>query len=528
MIRDLPQRAPELGRLRLGDKEEATNKKGERYERPKKLDTWRITSADEYVVRAAAAMFGGDVEPWESPNDGPQFEVITEASTIEVLIPPEPVDSAYETWGKGGRQRRCDGFDCTVLRETGRNEKNQPVMEMIDTQCICKSKGLVPGNGEDVKKGACDMVLRLRVVIPGMPGLGVFLLSTGSYYAVTQIPAQVQLLSALSDRGALVPAELCVVFHREKKSWEPYAREFYVPELRVRRSMTQLAELAGVDGPAALAGGGAARQLAAGTGTVHRESSRPSTIGDLAPTNQAVIYECSKAKVSDQQAHAISFALSKGRTSSRKDLTTLECAQFLGALADGSWQQLAVAGDQPTTVHEAGPAGRDLAAEQERRSERMGRFLGLTSDEAEQNREFIDSGGDANEVERTADQLWERFRALPPELQADARKWTDEHGIPGDPVKLTVAHVAQVVELLDALESEAAVLAERETSSDSWSVDDWKDAAKAAGVTQAALLKEARAFAGDIGITAPRSLEDLTDDTLTSRVRGWLQERKAS
>lgn len=500
MIRDLPQRAPELGRLRLGEKETVEGRGGKEVERPKKLDTWRITSPDPRVTDAAAALFGGEVEPWSDEKAGieGQFQVVTETSAIEVLIPPNPVDTAYEAWGRGGLQRRCDGFDCTKLEKTAPDE-----MQMVDAPCFCKAKGLIPGNNDDVRKGACDMVLRLRVVIPGMPGLGVFLMTTGSFYAITQIPAQVTLLAGLAERGVLVPADLCVVPHREKKSWEKFAREFFVPELRVRDSMTQLAELAGVAEPAHLARGSVA---ALPTGRpVEHESSRPSTIADFPRHTQQLVYKCGEVGLTKAEAGVLSSHFSGGRTTSRKDLNLGEAGAFIAVLEDGTYRSL--------LEHETGQ--QQLPGEP-------------TADVA------TEAAPPDDRMPEALRKAWNAFAMLPAHLKAEGHAYIEKHSLPSDWRQLSDEQMTGLCELVDALVSEhehsepasapGAAPAEGET----WTATQWKEAAKAAGVRQADLLKEARSFATDLGVEQPKSLDEITDESLASRVRGWLDETRGA
>ncbi len=63
------------GRIRLGVKKMSQNGK----EYPSKIKTLRFTSPSEEMIRGVAERYGGQARPWQSP-DGPQFEVITDAS----------------------------------------------------------------------------------------------------------------------------------------------------------------------------------------------------------------------------------------------------------------------------------------------------------------------------------------------------------------------------------------------------------------------------------------------------------------
>src|SRR3990167_10361323 len=101
----------QLGRVRVGEK----GTKGE----PKRLDTFRFTSASKQLLDAVAARYGGKVTAWEGAPDEGYFQVTTEATELDIVLPPVfsdadgqptvPYSSWFEQWSAGGCQRRCDG-----------------------------------------------------------------------------------------------------------------------------------------------------------------------------------------------------------------------------------------------------------------------------------------------------------------------------------------------------------------------------------------------------------------------------------
>src|SRR5262245_1855137 len=105
MVRTLPKKLTELGRIRIGDRE--ANKRGDGTH-PHKLDTFRLTSSNGSLLKYAAALYGGEVHPWEgegAPKDEhgrPQhFELYTTANSMDVLIPTmSAVSLSFEIWGK--------------------------------------------------------------------------------------------------------------------------------------------------------------------------------------------------------------------------------------------------------------------------------------------------------------------------------------------------------------------------------------------------------------------------------------------
>jgi hypothetical protein len=70
-----------------------------------------------------------------------------------------------------------------------------------DVPCICAAKGL---DGADRE---CEVITRISVILPRVPGMGVWRLDTGGWFAATTLPATLQLLGSMST-GPFVPAVL--------------------------------------------------------------------------------------------------------------------------------------------------------------------------------------------------------------------------------------------------------------------------------------------------------------------------------
>ncbi|MDV9194347.1 recombination directionality factor [Streptomyces sp. Wh19] len=183
-ILTLQRQARELGRLRTG----YTDGK-----RPVRSKTWIVTSHAEHYVTAAAEAWGGAVERWQPLGNGaPQFRVITEAESIDALMPPgDPLSQYNELWSGGGCQRRCDGE-----RE---RLSNQP--------CICLRQF-----GEDwhqQRKGTvCSATSRLNVILPDMPDVGVWRAETHSFYAANEWGGTVDMVLSGTNGQGMVPVAL--------------------------------------------------------------------------------------------------------------------------------------------------------------------------------------------------------------------------------------------------------------------------------------------------------------------------------
>ncbi len=179
LLPGLIQRPPELGRIRMGERSE----KG----LPVRLKTFRLTSSSKATLDAAAALYGGTVRPWTGAPDEGMFELTTAASELDILIPASlaVIGQSYELWQGGTIERRCDG---TTEAISG-------------SPCLCKAEGL---EGPD---RPCDIVTRLRVMLPRVPGLGVWRLDTSGYVAATTLPSTITLLARLTP-GQWIPAVL--------------------------------------------------------------------------------------------------------------------------------------------------------------------------------------------------------------------------------------------------------------------------------------------------------------------------------
>lgn len=193
---DVQRRLVELGRIRLGDK-------GSRGE-PRRLTTFRLTSASKTHLEAAAAEYGGEVRRWQGAPDEGYWELLTTSSELRIRIPPTMASYSqmYELWDAGGCVRRCDG-----VRES-----------VSAVPCLC-----------DAAKRACAITTRVSVMLRGVPGLGVWRLETHGWNAATTLPATLELLGAVG--APWIPAVLRLEQRSQRKRVDGRAqtRRFVVP-----------------------------------------------------------------------------------------------------------------------------------------------------------------------------------------------------------------------------------------------------------------------------------------------------------
>jgi hypothetical protein len=212
-ILSLQRRLAEVGRIRLGQ-QVATKKGGKR---PTALDTFRLTSADRARIDEAAKLYGGTVTKWEAPSGIPNWEVVTQADKLPVVVPPSAMafSQHYELWSAGGCQRRCDGVTETVMQQGG-----QP--------CLC-----------DPDSRQCDIHIRLSVMLRDLSGLGVWRVDTTGYYAALELQGAVEVIGLAAGRGQMLPATLRLDQRSIKREGEG-VKKFAVPVLDIEISPAQL------------------------------------------------------------------------------------------------------------------------------------------------------------------------------------------------------------------------------------------------------------------------------------------------
>lgn len=204
----------QLGELRMGKQvlTGGTDKNGNPKSRPEKLKTWRLTSPDRALLEAAAVIYGGTVEPWQSPT-GPEFEIITQSSEIEVIVSERDLMMRYEEWSAAGLQKDCDGENCRKADGKG---------GYVNVPCSCT---------ED--SGDCKGVMRFSVILPNLPGLGEWKVESHGTFASLELPGMVRNLIRLYKQGQMAPMLLGIEEREIKKPGAPTKR-FIVPYLKLK------------------------------------------------------------------------------------------------------------------------------------------------------------------------------------------------------------------------------------------------------------------------------------------------------
>lgn len=228
LLHDLPTRMRELGRLRMGSQATTVSKKtGQPVSYPVRSNTWRFTSQSPELLGAVAELYGGEVEPWpEAPGEGRFYQVSSDASSVDVLIPVAySLSQHYELWTADGCARRCDGRTNLIT----------------DSPCVCpKDISARMEAAAGAKPTACKPTTRLNVLLPEIPDLGFWRMEAHGYQAAIEIPGALAMYVGLARQAAgpgadvdslIVRAELAIEPRRSKKPGKPPA-DYVVPVIR--------------------------------------------------------------------------------------------------------------------------------------------------------------------------------------------------------------------------------------------------------------------------------------------------------
>jgi Recombination directionality factor-like len=202
------KRLYESGRIRLGEK-------GSRGE-PKKLTKFRLTSASRPLLEAAARIYGGTVRAWRGAPDEGMWELYTESDTLDVMVPPtlQAYSQYWEEWSGGTCNLRCDGrWESISEKPCDHGDRHEDL-------------------GEGVK-----LTTRVSVILPKLPGLGVWRLETHGWNAAATLPATLELIGYT---GRWIPAVIRLEQRSSKK------RDEKTKKVLVRRFVVPVIDLAGV------------------------------------------------------------------------------------------------------------------------------------------------------------------------------------------------------------------------------------------------------------------------------------------
>lgn len=236
---DKQRRGQIIGRIRTGYRNASGN--------PVKSKTLIFTTGNRRAAAAIAELHGGEVRPWDvRPGE---FIVRTTVAEIDVTIPPrdQVITQWYEMWTAAGCARRCDSVTEQI--------KNIP--------CPCPSD---PDERARLAKqktpAACKPRTRINVMIPDLPGMGVWTLATGSDQAACEVEDAGDLMTMAREQGIFLPATLRLEQRETRTVGEP-TKQYGVPVLEPINTFREIAT-------GALAAAGIAGQLPPAPGQQRR------------------------------------------------------------------------------------------------------------------------------------------------------------------------------------------------------------------------------------------------------------------
>jgi Recombination directionality factor-like len=265
---DAQRHLRERGRIRLGYS--TRNAKGDKI--PHKLQTFMFSAPDRETLDQVAALFGGEVEAWaEGGTDA--WRVTTSVASLNVLFASGmTLSQSFDQYRGGFHVLACDGV---TLRRSGKGRR------LIAEPCTC-----------DPEDRACQLTTHLCVILPDLPGLGVWRLVTHSHHAAAELLGAMDVVEAAVAAGMRVPGRLFLTERQVRRliDGKPETRKFIVPVLDLAMSAAALPTGAGTGGP-----GGALSPFAAAAGVAAADSAPPalepawSPVTDTAPPPGLVV-----------------------------------------------------------------------------------------------------------------------------------------------------------------------------------------------------------------------------------------------
>lgn len=224
------RRMPRLGAIRLGEKRESQG--GKTY--PVELEYFKIdpqTPSDvenEKLISEFKNLFG------EQPK---QIRIMFPVDDTNIFFP-----QWYKRYGKStALQCRGDGVEAVCLEE-----KFTEGLEKIGTHEL--GNPLVKCNGRECPyfiNKKCNIVGTLQVLIPELPGAGVWQISTSSYNSIINVNSCIDYIKAVCGRAHLIP--LTLERRKQEISHEGKKRNHFILHVNMNFKLANLQRIAQID-----------------------------------------------------------------------------------------------------------------------------------------------------------------------------------------------------------------------------------------------------------------------------------------
>ncbi len=196
------RRLPRLGHIRLGEKVPVANKPG--ITRPKEVDYFILDP------KTPDPKWNEDLkkEFLERYGDKPK--------AIKIMFPPVPpglfFQQFYKRYGSSTLVKcKGDGEIATTTEEFGKGlEKiGEDDRGFIQVKCLGPECPYQTGKNEFCSGSPeCSRIAMLQVILPELPGMGIWQINTGSFNSIVNINSAIEWLAGLCGRFAMIPLTL--------------------------------------------------------------------------------------------------------------------------------------------------------------------------------------------------------------------------------------------------------------------------------------------------------------------------------
>ncbi|MFA5153373.1 MAG: hypothetical protein WC554_12490, partial [Clostridia bacterium] len=201
MIKRLSEvrRLPRLGHIRLGIK--ATAASGQEY--PKEVDYFILDPKtpdpdwNDALVKKFAELYG------------------PKPKAIKIMFPPADPQiffpQFYKRYGATTLVKcKGDGEVATTAPEfaAGLEQIGEDERGFIQVKCLGPECPYQKGKNEFAKNKECSRMGLLQVILPELPGFGIWQINTGSYNSIVNMNSAIEWLESLCGRFAMIPITL--------------------------------------------------------------------------------------------------------------------------------------------------------------------------------------------------------------------------------------------------------------------------------------------------------------------------------
>ncbi len=193
------RRLPRLGHIRLGIK--ATAASGQEY--PKETDYFILDPKtpdpkwNEDLKKEFEARYGN------------------KPKAIKIMFPPVLPElffqQFYKRYGKSTLVKcKGDGEIATTTEEFGKGLEriDEDDRGFIQVRCKGPACPYQLGDNDVCKKPECSRMAMLQIILPELPGMGIWQINTGSYNSIVNINSAIEWLKGLCGRYAMIPITL--------------------------------------------------------------------------------------------------------------------------------------------------------------------------------------------------------------------------------------------------------------------------------------------------------------------------------